>query len=126
MENKTNAELVEIYNSIPGVKKVKRFSDRKTALKRIQEAQKTTEAITVKPVPITTYGIQLPREGSRRHQALLMARGNCSFDELCQRCRWNKSQAMEAIRILRRMGHDVRLSQGQLSVGEEKGIVLNK
>lgn len=47
LANKTTKELVDIYNSIPGVKPAKRFSSKEVAVRRILKALSGSEATPV-------------------------------------------------------------------------------
>lgn len=47
LTQKTGPELVEIFNGLPGVSQIKRFTNRETGVKRILATQSTEEDLTV-------------------------------------------------------------------------------
>jgi hypothetical protein len=122
----STAELVRAYNQIPGVKPVKRFSDKKEGQKRVlaaldaaqggeKPATKGQATPAAKPAPVAgepgtkphtilarTGEPKLPRPGSKRGQLLeaLRTPKGISVEEMVTRFAWTARDCGDALRLL--------------------------
>lgn len=121
LEKKSTAELVELFNSLSPEKPVKRFSDRKTAIKRVLEqlgqkqgSPKTSPA--PKPAPVVTSTTERrvqfdfpkkahqknTRQGTKRAKVmeLLSRPKGATFDEVMDTIGWDRRTTYEGIKLL--------------------------
>lgn len=125
--NLKGQELVKVYNDLTG-ESVKKFADRKSALRRIQQALhaveskggptapetgKEPEVKTKKTAKAEGEGkvrkmFDLPaskvikphREGTKRDIALKLLLKGATFEEIQKACGWNRKDCYEGIRLL--------------------------
>lgn len=119
--NMSAAELVRTYNQIPGVKPIKRFSDRKEGQKRVLAAlgeaqgREPADKGQGKPAPVAgepgtkLHTIparegepKLPRPASKRGQLLeaLRTPKGISVEEMMERFAWTARDCGDALRLL--------------------------
>lgn len=133
LETKTGPELVEIFNGLPGVKQVKRFTNRETGVRRILEASLENQRPEAnrrppqpedapkkrgrKKEPRGTYNLKggdnkrSYRESSGRGQMLaILTTTGATFDELVERFpQWNADKIHGTIKnvVATWLGFDV-------------------
>ncbi len=110
--NWPGSRLVEVWNGIPGVVPVKKFTNRKIAVERIWKAIQSYE-----PVAEATNGTRkrkekpVVREGSKTAQAvaLLRAREGATLTGLMKALKWQKHSVRGFVSgtLIKKMGLDV-------------------
>ena len=145
LSQKSMKELVELYNENAadlGEKPVKKFSDKKAAIRRTTEIIARRKGGDAKPAPAKPATprksradfnlepgehrtIRAPQEGkkpSKRYQVLLMLERGTTIEEVMEKIGWDRRTAYDGIRLINKYSGRalVQGEDGTISLGEEE------
>lgn len=118
----TLGQLADLFNAQPGVKKIKKFRDRETAINRTWDALQAggekggeEEGVRAPRQPNFNYPpekvIRPFREGTKRAQVvkMLQRERGASLDEIIEAIGWDRRTAQEGIRLIHvHLGYGLR------------------